>query len=163
MKTLYLVRHAKSSWSFDDLSDQERPLNHRGRDDAPQMGQALKKRDIMPDLVVSSSAVRALSTAVLMARELEYAHDKIKVEPAIYQATDETLLTIIRALPDAAASVMLVGHNPGMTDVANALAPSPFQELPTTAVVCLRFTTEHWAEAGKANAECYFYDYPKSE
>ena len=145
------------------MSDQERPLNNRGRHDAPLMGQALKKRDIMPDLVVSSSAVRALSTAVLLTRELSYPHDKIRVEPSIYQATEETLLGIIRSLPDAAGSVLLVGHNPTMTEVANALSPTVFQELPTAAVVCLRFATERWAEVGKANGECYFYDYPKGD
>ncbi len=163
MKTLYLVRHAKSSWSFDDLSDQQRPLNDRGRHDAPRMGKALKERDIKPDLVVSSSAVRALSTAVLLARELDYPHDKIRVEPRIYASDRETLLGIIQALPDPAESVLLVGHNPTITEVANALSPTDFQELPTAAVVCLRFQTDTWAEVSKANGECYFSDYPKSE
>ena len=162
MKTLYLLRHAKSSWSFDDLTDQERPLNDRGRDDAPRMGQALAKRGIVLDALVSSSAVRALSTAVLVARELKFAHDKITVEPAIYRADADALLGIVQALPDAAQSVLLVGHNPTLTDAANALSPSSFNELPTAAVVCLRFGTDRWAEVSRANAEFYFYDYPKN-
>ena len=162
MKTLYLLRHAKSSWNFDELSDQERPLNDRGRDDAPKMGQALAKRRICPDLVVSSPAVRAMSTALLVAREMQYPHDKIAVEPGIYGADVEALLAIIRALPDTAASVLLVGHNPTITETANELSPSSLNEMPTAAVVCLRFETDKWEEVGKANAEFYFYDYPRN-
>ncbi len=164
MKTLYLMRHAKSSWSFDDLTDQERPLNDRGRTDAPHMGQALAKRQLALDLLVSSPAVRALSTAVLVARELGYPHDALKVEPAIYQADIDTLLGVIRALPDAANSVLLTGHNPTITDTANYLLPNDglTHEMPTAAVLCLHFNTDHWAEAGPATAEFYFYDYPKN-
>ena len=75
MKSLYLMRHAKSSWSFDDLTDEQRPLNGRGREDAPRMGQALVKRNIKIDLLLSSAAVRALTTAALVAKELEYPHE----------------------------------------------------------------------------------------
>jgi phosphohistidine phosphatase len=164
MKTLYLMRHAKSSWSFDELTDQERPLNDRGRTDAPHMGQALAKRQLALGLLVSSPAVRALSTAVLVARELDYPRDEIKVEPAIYQADLDTLLGVIRGLPDAANSVLLTGHNPTITDTANYLLPNDglTSEMPTAAVLCLHFKTDHWAEAGPANAEFYFYDYPKN-
>ena len=162
MKTLYLLRHAKSSWSFDELSDQERPLNDRGRDDAPVMGQALAKRRIRPDVIVSSSAVRAMSTAVLVAREMQYPHDKIVVEPGIYGADVDDFLAILKALPDAAASALVVGHNPTITETANALSPSSLNEMPTAAVVCLRFECELWAEVSKVNAEFYFYDYPRN-
>ena len=163
MKTLYLLRHAKSSWNFDELSDQERPLNDRGRDDAPVMGQALAKRRICPDVIVSSPAVRAMSTAVLVAREMQYPHDKIVVEPGIYGADVDDLLAIIRDLSDGAGAVLLVGHNPTITETANALSPSAVNEMPTAAVVCLRFECDKWAEVSKANAEFYFYDYPRNE
>ena len=162
MKTLYLLRHAKSSWSFDELSDQERPLNDRGRDDAPLMGQALAKRRIRPDIIVSSPAVRAMSTALLVAREMQFPHEKITVEPGIYGADADDLLAIIKGLPDAAGSALLVGHNPTITEVANALSPSSLNEMPTAAVVCLRFSCERWEEVSKANAEFYFYDYPRN-
>ena len=162
MKTLYLLRHAKSSWSFDELSDQERPLNDRGRDDAPLMGQALAKRRICPDIIVSSPAVRAMSTALLVAREMQFPHEKITVEPGIYGAEADDLLAIIKGLPDAAGSALLVGHNPTITEVANALSPSSLNEMPTAAVVCLRFSCDRWEEVGKANAEFYFYDYPRN-
>ena len=162
MKTLYLLRHAKSSWNFDELSDQERPLNDRGRDDAPMMGKALAKRHIRPDIMVSSPAVRAMSTAVLVAREMQFSHDKIAIEPGIYGADVEELLAIIRGLPDAANSALLVGHNPTITETVNGLSPSPLTEMPTEAVVCLRFECARWAEVSKVNAEFYFYDYPRN-
>ncbi|TDN36256.1 histidine phosphatase family protein [Hymenobacter sp. UV11] len=163
MRTLYLMRHAKSSWSFDELSDQERPLNDRGRDDAPRMGQALAERRIVPDLIVSSPAVRAMSTAVLVARELKYPSANIVVEPEIYQADVDALLAVIRGLPDDAPAVLLTGHNPTITDVANHLSPSPLSgEMPTAAVMCLHFQTEKWADIMPQNAEFYFYDCPKN-
>ena len=126
------------------------------------MGQALAKRNIRLDLLVSSPAVRALSTAALVARELEYPHDKIHVEAGIYGADVDALLAIIRGLPDAADTVLLVGHTPTITDTANALSPSRLNEMPTAAVVCLRFSAGQWAGVSKANAEFYFYDYPKN-
>ncbi|KAA9333438.1 histidine phosphatase family protein [Hymenobacter busanensis] len=162
MKTLYLMRHAKSSWSFNDLSDKERPLNDRGRCDAPVMGQALAKRNIRPGLLVSSGAVRALSTAALVAKELEYPSDQIQVVDDIYGADVDGLLHIIQQLPDQAESVLLVGHNNTITDTANALSPSPLNEMPTAAVVCLHFHTDSWAQVHRTNAEFYFFDTPKN-
>ncbi|GAB3232685.1 histidine phosphatase family protein [Hymenobacter seoulensis] len=161
MKTLYLMRHAKSSWSFDDLSDKQRPLNDRGRDDAPLMGQALAKRNIQLDLIVASSAVRALSTAALVAHELEYPAERIQVVDRIYEATVPELLTVVRECPDTADSVLLVGHNNTLTDFANLLSPSEIPDMPTAAIVCLKFNCAHWVEIDRANAEYYFYDYPK--
>lgn len=162
MKILYLMRHAKSSWSFDDLSDEQRPLNDRGRDDAPRMGQALAKRDIKLDLLVSSTAVRALTTAALVAKEIDYNHEQIRVLPGIYEASLDMLLSVIHELPDEADSVLLVGHNPTITDVVNHLAPSPLSEdMATAAIASLHFQTEHWADVSKANAELYFFDRPR--
>ncbi len=162
MKTLFLLRHAKSSWSFDELSDSERPLNDRGRDDSPRMGQALAGRAVRLDRLVSSPAVRALSTATLVARELGFPSADIVVEPAIYQADAPTLLALVRAQPDGAAAVLLTGHNPGLTELTNALLPAPLTtEMPTAAVACLRFSTERWADVRPDNAELYFYDFPR--
>ncbi|OON67750.1 SixA phosphatase family protein [Hymenobacter sp. CRA2] len=162
MKTLYLMRHAKSSWNFDGLSDKERPLNNRGRTDAPHMGQALVKRNVQLNLLVSSPAVRALSTAALVAKELEYPADRIHVIDGIYEADLDRLLDIIRDLPDEADSVLLVGHNPTITDTVNALSPSPVNEMTTAAMVCLRFSTDSWLDAHRTNAELYFVDSPKN-
>ena len=163
MKTLYLMRHAKSSWSFDDLTDKERPLNDRGRDDAPMMGQALAKRNIHLDLLVSSPAVRALSTAALVAHEINYPPAQIEVVERIYRAEVLDMLDIVRGLPDQAESVLLVGHNNTITDFANLLSPSQLNEMPTASIVCLKFSCDRWAEVDRANAEFYFYDYPKNQ
>ncbi|QIL76126.1 MULTISPECIES: SixA phosphatase family protein [Hymenobacter] len=161
MKTLYLMRHAKSSWSFDDLSDRERPLNGRGRTDAPAMGEALEKRNVQLDLLVSSPAVRALSTAALVASVLKYPHDQIQVVEKIYQADVNDLMRVVHELPNEANSVLLVGHNNTITDFANLLSPSQIPEMTTAAILCLRFDTNHWAHVDRTNAEYYFYDHPR--
>ncbi|TGE09788.1 SixA phosphatase family protein [Hymenobacter fodinae] len=163
MKTLYLMRHAKSSWSFDDLTDKERPLNTRGRDDAPAMGQALAERGITLDLVVSSPAVRALSTAALVAKEVAYPPEKIEVIDRIYEAEVMDLLDVVRQLPDGADSVLLVGHNNTLTDFANVLSPNPIPEMTTAAIACLKFTCDRWVDVNRINAELYFYDHPRHE
>ncbi|MCB2376430.1 histidine phosphatase family protein [Hymenobacter sp. BT635] len=163
MKTLYLMRHAKSSWNFDDLSDQERPLNDRGRTDAPRMGQALAKRSIHLDLLVSSPAVRAMSTAALVAKELEYPHGQIQIIASIYHAEVPDLVQVVRELPNETQSVLLVGHNPTITDFANVVSPSPLNELPTAAIVCIKFNCANWADIDRHNAEFYFFDYPRNQ
>ncbi|RTQ49669.1 histidine phosphatase family protein [Hymenobacter gummosus] len=162
MKILYLMRHAKSSWNFDGLSDQERPLNNRGRTDAPQMGQALAERNIQLDLLVSSPAVRALSTAALVAKEMGYPPERIQVVDGIYEADLDRLVDVVHGLPDEAGSVLLVGHNPTITDTVNALSPSLINEMSTAAVVCLHFQANSWAEVSRQNAELYFVDSPKN-
>ncbi|QNH62686.1 SixA phosphatase family protein [Hymenobacter sediminicola] len=163
MKILYLMRHAKSSWSFDDLSDEQRPLNDRGRDDAPRMGQALAQRDTHIDLLLASTAVRSLTTAALVAKEIGYPHEKIQVRPEIYHADLQTLLRVVRESPDEADSVLLVGHNNTITDLANHLMESPLsEEMPTASIVCLHFQTEHWADVDRSNAEFYFFDCPRN-
>jgi phosphohistidine phosphatase len=162
MKTLYLMRHAKSSWNFDGLSDQERPLNSRGRTDAPSMGQALAERNIQLQLLVSSPAVRALSTAALVAKELDYPPERIEVVDGIYEADLDRLADVIHGLPDEAETVLLVGHNPTITDTANHFSPSAVPEMATAAVVCLRFQSETWADVSRHNAELYFVDSPKN-
>jgi phosphohistidine phosphatase len=162
MKTLYLMRHAKSSWSFDDLTDEQRPLNDRGRDDAPRIGQALAKRNIKLDLLISSGAVRAMTTAALVAKELDYPHEQIEVRPEVYHADTSTLLSVVRSCPDQAQSVLLVGHNNGISEFVNLLSPNAInEELPTAGIVCLHLNIDSWASADSATTEFYFFDRPK--
>ena len=162
MKILYLMRHATSSWNFDGLSDKERPLNDRGRNDAPAMGRALVERRVQLDLLVTSPAVRTLSTAALVAYEMGYKPERIQVVEGIYEADIDSLVGIIHELPDEANSVLLLGHNPTITETVNYLSPKAVQDMPTAAIACLHFRIDTWAEAHRANAELYFFDYPKN-
>lgn len=162
MKTLYLLRHAKSSWEFTDLSDHDRPLNKRGRKDAPLMGRELLSREIELDLILSSSAVRALTTASLVAKELEYDSHNIVIDEKIYGADKQELLEIIRQTTNDVNHLMVVGHNPVITDLANSLSPDHIADMPTAAVVCLRFDCPGWDEIGQENAALLFYDFPKN-
>jgi phosphohistidine phosphatase len=162
MKTLYLMRHAKSSWDFTDLSDHDRPLNNRGRKDAPAMGRELAAREISVDLILSSSAVRALSTATLVAKELEYDVDKIAVEEEVYKADKRQLLEIIKNIPNQFDKVLLLGHNPTMTDLVNLLSPELIPDLPTAGIVALRFACTTWREVSKDYATFQFFDAPKN-
>jgi phosphohistidine phosphatase len=162
MKTLYLLRHAKSSWDFEELSDHDRPLNNRGRKDAPMMGRELMSREVTLDLIVSSPAVRALTTATLVAKELEYDPEKIAVEEDIYKADKHELLSIIKNVPNQFNKIMVVGHNYTLTELANLLSPDLVPTIPTAGVVCLNFNCGTWAEIGKNNSSFGFFDYPKN-
>ena len=122
MKTLYLIRHAKSSWKHPELTDFERPLNKRGRSDAPKMGRLLEKRKIIPDVFISSPAIRAAMTARIIADKLNYPLSDIQYADQIYEANAQELYDIIAGTDDQYSSAMLVGHNPGMTFLANSVS-----------------------------------------
>lgn len=121
MKTLFLIRHAKSSWDDTALPDKDRPLNDRGRRDAPKMGERLAKRDVKPDLILSSPAVRALRTAEIIAKKLDYRR-KIVVNERLYAVGADDLLDVIHQLGDKVERVMLFGHNPELTELAHRLS-----------------------------------------
>ena len=157
MRRLLLVRHAKSSRDDPALADRDRPLNERGLHDAPRMGERLAKRDLRPDLIVSSPALRALTTARLMAQKLDYDAEAIVVNESVYAATPDALVEVIRALRDEPKCVMLVGHNPEMSELARRWS-SDIDELPTCAVVALRFDIRSWSKLGaKAPVEVAVY------
>src|SRR5690606_16808146 len=122
MKTLYVIRHAKSSWENPLLADIDRPLNDRGKRDAPRMGKRLQERAVVPNLMLSSPAKRALSTCKRIAEILGYGVDKIKTERKLYHADEDDLLNIIKGLNDKCQVVMIFGHNPGLTDFVNLLS-----------------------------------------
>ena len=161
MKELILVRHAKSSWKDSTLRDHERPLNKRGKRDVPEMGERLARSGYAPDLMVSSSAVRALDTARTIAGELGYRRERIAVEDRLYHAGVAELLQVIRGVDDSVDSLMLFGHNPGLTDLANHLGPREIFNMPTCAVLHLRFQAENWAAVGNEPGDEILYDYPK--
>lgn len=143
MKTLMLLRHAKSSWDDPSLRDFDRPLNDRGRRDAPRMGRALAKR-IQPDLIVSSPAVRAKQTIEEVAKAAGYACP-ISFDENIYAASSGELRKLIRALPQKHSTVIMVGHNPSFEDLATRLTGKPV-EMPTCTAACISFPVERWED-----------------
>jgi phosphohistidine phosphatase len=162
MKTLYLLRHAKSSWDYPDLSDHDRPLNTRGRHDAALMGQQMMSREICPDLVLTSTAVRALSTATLVSRELNYDLEKIHTDPNIYQSDKDGLLEIIRNVPDEIETLLFVAHNFAVSELANKLAEDSVADMPTAGIVALEFPVISWLEVMPDKGKLLFTDKPKN-
>jgi len=160
MKTLFLVRHAKSSRDDPSLADRNRPLDDRGRQDAPKMGKRLAKRDVKPDLVVSSPALRALTTAQLIAEEVGYKRKDIVVDDRLYASSPDDLLAVIRELDRKLDRVMLVGHNPEFTDLAHRLS-SEIIDMPTSAVAEISFDTKAWSDVGEIEPARAMLDYPK--
>jgi phosphohistidine phosphatase len=160
MKTLFLVRHAKSSWDDTALPDKYRPLNDRGKRDAPKMGERLAKRDVKPDLILSSPARRALATAEIIAKKLDYKLKNIVVDDRLYAVDADDLLDAIRKLGDKSMRVMLFGHNPEVTELAHRLS-NKITHMPTCAVAEFTFDAKSWANIGEDKPTKATLDYPK--
>ena len=160
MKTLFLIRHAKSSWDDPALPDKDRPLGDRGRRDAPKMGKRLAKRDVKPDLILSSPARRALTTAEIIAKKLNYKRKDIVVDDRLYAAAVHGLLNVIHGLGDKLERVILFGHNPELTELAHRLS-GEITHMPTCAVAEFTFNAKSWSKIGKANLAKVALDYPK--
>ncbi len=163
MKTLVIVRHAKSSWNDPGLSDHDRPLNKRGLQDAPFMGTRLAKWGPPVDRVISSSAVRALATAEMITHEMGLAWDEIQIEEALYHATEEEVLDLIWEQDDYLDGLMLFGHNPGLTYLVNDLSDLDLDNLPTCGVVILQFDVKSWVQIGEDLAVKADFDFPKKD
>ena len=165
MKTLYIIRHAKSSWDNPDQSDFDRPLNERGKHDAPLMGKRLKEKEIHPDLIISSPAKRALSTGKQIAEILKYPKENIKAIKSLYHADEETILASIQILRDGDEVVILVGHNPGLTDFTNSIGEDEplIENIPTCGIVVFTFKIASWKEMKWGIGKMLFFDYPKSK
>ena len=160
MKLLTLIRHAKSSWSHPHLSDHDRPLNRRGRHDAPMMGLHLKTRHLVISRILSSTATRAVQTATLIAQPLGYPTDKIQTLTTLYAASARQLLEVIRQQEDG-DHLALVGHNPGISELAAQLANTSTHDMPTCAVLQLKFDLSHWETIATHSGHIQFYDTPK--
>jgi phosphohistidine phosphatase len=161
MRLLTLVRHAKSSWDQPKLDDFERPLNDRGRRDAPLMAQRVARLIGRPDRIVTSPALRAISTARSFAETLRVESGELVVQSSIYEASVETLFKLVRGLDEADRHVMMFGHNPGFTDLAHELARCPFDEMPTCAVVQIELGVKIWTELNYGVGTVLQYLYPK--
>ncbi|MBN1278531.1 MAG: histidine phosphatase family protein [Chlorobium sp.] len=160
MRTLYLVRHAKSSWNNSLISDFDRPLNDRGMESAPLMAQRLKEKKILPGMMVSSPANRAITTAGIFAGVLGYPVEAIVQDMAIYTGGTGDLLQIVRAFPDSSASAMLFGHNPVITEFSNLLTGEDLDNMVTCGIVRIDMAG-NWSDAGDRTGSRIWYDYPK--
>ena len=143
MKTLLILRHAKSSWKFPDLSDHDRPLNRRGKRDAPRMGRLLKEKGLVPDLVISSTATRAKDTATAVAKHSGYKGRKINFE-SLYAAEPAAYLTVLRDVADNYQQVLIVGHNPSVEELIETLT-GEIHIIPTCTLVQIDFDIEKWS------------------
>ena len=163
MKRLILIRHAKSSWDNAALADFDRPLNERGRRDAPLMAQRYAHAAELPLQIVASPAVRATSTALIFAEALNVSADTVRYEPEIYEATVETLLSVVRGLSDELPNAVLFGHNPGFTDLIQLLVDDrlPFIELPTRGIAVLAFDVAQWSDIVPGDAQLQAFRCPK--
>ena len=161
MKTIYLVRHAKSGWDNHDLADFDRPLNDRGLKSAPFMAYQLKKKEIKPVLVISSPANRAFTTAEIFCEILEYPRDQIVPRIEIYEGGTTHLLNIVQQIPDNYTTVMLFGHNPTITDFVNLLAGNHIDSMSTCSIVSVDMKIKSWEKAAADTGKIVFHEYPK--
>jgi phosphohistidine phosphatase len=148
MKTLLILRHAKSSWKEQDLSDHDRPLNKRGKNDAPRMGKLLKDEDLIPDLIMSSTAVRAKKTAELVAKACKY-KGKIDYNHSLYGAEPAAYLKILEGLPEKHIVALVVGHSPSVEETVELLTGQLDVIMPTCALAQISLPIKNWAELKK--------------
>jgi len=159
MKTLYLIRHAKSSWKNLELDDFDRPLNKRGKRDAPVIGARLKKCAVFPDIILCSPAKRAKDTAKKITKALGY-DKKIQYNPDIYEASSNTLQNIINSINIQHSTAFLIGHNPGLNMLVEKYIGME-DNIPTCGIVGIRFACDKWDDISSKNAELLSFDYPK--
>lgn len=162
-KILYLVRHAKSSWSDASLADRDRPLNKRGRKSAPDMGKRLAVKGHQPELIISSPARRAFLTAKSIAKELAFDESEIITDESLYFSGTRSMVELLERLDDRYEKVMIVGHNPAMTSLMDILSDSPVDNMPTCAVAVIGYDIASWSDMRKTGGTLLDYDYPKNQ
>jgi phosphohistidine phosphatase len=161
MKTLLIIRHGKADWPSPGQHDQERPLTATGIKRTEKIAEFLKSRHILPDLIISSKAVRAAATAEILADGLGYNKSLIKFEKSIYHATYTEIFDLFFEIPESVQKLAIIGHNPTLTDFSNLFLEHPIDNLPTTGVVCMSFDTDNWNTLEKAPVKTDFIIFPK--
>ncbi|OIO71204.1 MAG: hypothetical protein AUJ57_07420 [Zetaproteobacteria bacterium CG1_02_53_45] len=162
MKKLILIRHAKSSWDDPGARDFDRELNGRGVHDAPEMGRRLAAKNVHPDAFLVSTANRARATASLIASELGFPEQEIQFRNELYLASPAEILKQISQVPDQIQTLVVVAHNPGITELANRMARTCINNIPTGGVVMMQMPVEQWQAAG-SGAVLLDFDYPKKQ
>ena len=160
MKKVYIIRHAKSSWSDNSLSDFDRPLNKRGKANAPLMGKRLKKRKVTPDIIISSPAKRAKMTAKLIAKKVKYSKNII-YNQNIYNADFGVLSKILKKVDDENSILFLIGHNPELNMLVQEYVDFD-ENVVTCGIVEIEFDCDRWQDISSSNAKLISFDYPKN-
>jgi phosphohistidine phosphatase len=161
VKNLFLIRHAKSSWAETGAKDFDRGLDERGLRDAPKMAEILRGMGIMPNLIISSPAKRAITTAQFFAKTLGIAFDKIDVQSDVYEAHESDLLHVIKAISDNNQTVLLFGHNPSLTYFPNRYSDDFIDNVPTCGIVQLSLDAERWSDFNEKTVTKIGFWYPK--
>ena len=161
MKSLILIRHAKSSWDVPGAEDFDRLLSDRGKADAPEMAKRLLKRDIKIDAFISSPAKRAKKTAQLFAQGLKRKKEEIIYIPELYAAPASVFYEVINGIDPALDTVAIFSHNPGITDFAKGLTDTKVDEMPTCSIFAIQIHTDEWVDFQNAGKEFWFFEYPK--
>jgi len=161
MKTVFFIRHAKSSWSDMSLRDFDRPLNKRGKRDAPMMAQKLQEMGVRPDVILSSTANRAFTTATHFAKALGIERADIVEAPSIYEAYSSTVLKIVQNQPKELDTLLVFGHNPAFTSIANSFDGDYIDNVPTCGVVKVCADVKKWSDFDENSGKLEAFYYPK--
>lgn len=160
-RLLLICRHAQSSWDDAAVRDFDRPLNRRGERDAPEMGRRLLQHGVQPDLIITSPAKRALQTARYYADQLAYPLDRLQAEPLVYLASVHQLIGLLETVDPKVRTLLAVGHNPAITNLANMLGGLHIDSIPTGGIVALAFHQPSWQGLAPDTGQLVFVDYPK--
>ena len=161
MKTLLLVRHAKSDWDDPSINDFDRPLNNRGKNDAPEMAKRLRDKKIKVEAFISSPAKRAKKTAACFAEEYGFDESQIVYVPELYAAPLMVFYNVVRQIDDSLNHVAIFSHNPGITEFANSLTGFRVDNMPTCSIFGIKIAIKDWNDFSEAKKEFWFFDYPK--
>lgn len=163
MKSLIIIRHAKSDWDNASLKDFDRPLNKRGKRDAPEMAKRLLEKKVAIDAFVSSTAVRAFITCKLIAQEYGIKEKDLILKPELYEASASVFYDVIHDIENKHNCIAIVAHNPAVTYLANQLSNTRIDNMPTCGVFAVRCNIDDWKNFSDEQNEFWFFDYPKNE
>jgi len=160
MKTLYIVRHAKSSWEYKSIKDIDRPLKERGINDAHLMSKYLCKKTERPDVFIASSANRALHTAIIFCENFDYPISNLQIKKQLYSFSDGYLIKTVKALDDSFNSAIIFSHDHGINSFVNNFGSTPIAHVPTCGIVALKFNEKHWKNIKKGKTK--MIEFPKN-
>ncbi len=163
MKELLIIRHAKSSWANAFSGDFERPLNDRGHRDAPRMAEKIKGRGVAIQAFLSSTANRALTTAVYFAEAYGKTKKDILLFPELYHAPENIFYDVVEKTPVTIHTAAIFSHNPGITDFVNSLTETRIDDMPTCGIFAIKIDSDHWSDFSTAKKSFWFFEYPKMD